>query len=213
MNVSKLAAVLLVLCGFASHAAGSTSIVINPTATGSLYTCSGCNHSVANFLLVAGYIQGIVRFPTAQITGPITQATFTVNPSALPLGDLTVDVYGIASGTGTATYADAFAGVPLGQLILPPNLGFGQDASFDVTAFLASANVPYVGFNLRTNSGTDDFSSRSENYGHPSQLHVTFVPEPPTIALGVAALAALSTRRRKSVPQSRLMSADGSARL
>lgn len=204
MNFSKLAAMVIALCGFGSIAAASTNVVINPSATGSLYTCSGCNHNVANFLLVAGYIQGIVRFPTAQIKGPVTEATFTVNPYALPLGDLTVDVYGIASGTGTATYGDAFAGVPLGQLVLPANLGFGKDASFDVTAFLATANVPYVGFNLRTNSGTDDFSSLSENYGHASQLHVTFVPEPSAAALlSIGVLGSLNARRRKSVRHNR----------
>jgi hypothetical protein len=196
MSARKFAAVVMLLC-VGSSTTEATSVVINPSSTGSLYTCDGCNHSVHDFLLVAGYIQGIVRFPTAQITGPVSQATFTLNPYALPLFDLTVDVYGIASGAGNATYGDAFAGVPLGTFVLPPNLGFGQDASFDVTAFVASANAPYIGFNLRTDSGTDDFSSLSENYGHGPQLHVTFVPEPSTIALAFPALAALPLRRRK----------------
>jgi hypothetical protein len=183
MNALKFAVVLLVFCVDASTAFGATSIIINPSDTGSLYTCAGCNTSVSrDYLLVAGYIQGIVRFPTSQITGPVTQATFTVNPYALPLGDLTIDVYGIASGTGTATFSDAFNGTPLGTFSLPANLGFGQDASFDVTAFLVTANVPYVGFNLRS-QGTDTFSSKSHNYGHPSQLHVTFVPEPSTAGM------------------------------
>src|SRR4051794_5761426 len=134
MNQLKMIATIVLYCGTSyvnAAAPGTTSVVINPTSTGSLYTCSTCNHSVNHdYVGPAGYIQGIVRFPTSQITGPVIEATFTLNPYALPLHDFTVDVYGIASGTGSATYDDAFSGTPLGTMILPKNLGFGQDATF-----------------------------------------------------------------------------------
>jgi hypothetical protein len=207
MNIRKLVAIYLLLCCSSIALAASpssTTVVINPTSDGSIYTCSTCNHTVNHdYLAPAGYIQGIARFSTSEIHGPITQATFTVNPYALPLHDFTIDVYGIASGTATATYDDAFSGSPLGTMILPRNLGFGQDATFDVTAFLASAHVPFVGFNLRSD-GSATFSSRSHNYGHPAQLHVTFVPEPSTIIFAMIGCTVLPTRRRKSVPHNRV---------
>jgi hypothetical protein len=125
-----------------------------------------------------------------------------VNSYALPLGDLTMDVYGTASGTGIVNYADGFAGVPLGTLVLSSNLGFGKDASFDVTSFVSNATVPYIGFNLRS-QGTDILSSRPYNYCHVPQLLVTFVPEPSTILLAIAPFGTLPTRRSKSVPRNR----------
>src|SRR5256886_5754489 len=48
------------------------------------------------YVTVAGYIQGIVKFPTAGLFfSQISNAKLAVNPYGLPLGTLTVDVYEI----------------------------------------------------------------------------------------------------------------------
>jgi hypothetical protein len=184
-----------------SHAV--PSLTLSPTSDGSLYTCDGCNIvSDGGSVLVAGYIQGAVKFASAEITGPITQAFLTLNPYTLPLFGQNVDVYGYGTTLGQLSETDANAGTFLGTLFLPANLGFGQDAFFDVTAFVTTVNAPFLAFNLRSVGGTDDFSSLELNYGHPSQLVITLAaPEPPLVVLLVAALLAycgISQRRLTS---------------
>ncbi|MDH4023345.1 MAG: hypothetical protein OEV14_09485, partial [Gammaproteobacteria bacterium] len=110
-----------------------------------------------------------------------------------------VDVYGYGTAEGSLVESDGFAGTYLGTWQIPENLGFGQDTYFDVTAFLATVNAPYVAFNLRSDTGTDVFSSLEYNYGHPAQLSVTTVPVPGAAILFCSALAGLvSIRRRNS---------------
>ena len=116
-------------------------------------------------VLVAGYIQGAIKFASAAITGRIAQAFLTLNPYTLPLFGQNVDVYGYPTTLGQLSESDANAGTFLGTLVLPPNLGFGQDAFFDVTAFVTTINAPFLAFNLRSAGGTDDFSSLELNYG------------------------------------------------
>src|SRR5262249_36813281 len=160
---------------------------------------SGCN-VVQNsaYVLASGYIQGIVKFSTASIAQPIAQALLTLNPYGLPLWDDTVDVYGYGTALGQLDVTDANAGTFLGTLTLPANLGYGQDAFFDVTPFVAAANAPYLAFNLRT-TDSDVFSSLEYNYGHPSQLLVMTspVPEPSTLALLALSLPALWVHARR----------------
>jgi hypothetical protein len=174
----RLIVLSLFACAANVNAAGT--VVINPSDDGALYVCTGCN-TVSNggYVLAAGYIQGIVRFPTAAISGTIQEALLKVNPYGLPLWDKTVEVYGIDGGGSSISANDADAGVFLGILNLPENLGYGQDATFNVTNFLSGAHNPYVGFNLRTDSGTNVFSSIEYNYGHPSLLQVTTVDPAP----------------------------------
>jgi len=159
MRKNILKTLLTVVCvgGLAPFSGAET--IINPSDDGALYTCADCN-PVNNgaYLLVAGYIQGIVIFPTATITGPVETALLTVNPYGLPLFGPDVDIYGIPENRNTISAQDANAGTYLGTLHLP-SLGFGEDASFDVTAFIATNKSPYVGFNLRDASGADVFSS------------------------------------------------------
>lgn len=195
-------AVFAVFTSFSPVIANATPIItINPTSDGSLYTCAGCNVvSDGAYVLASGYIQGAVKFSSAPITGSVTQAILTLNPYGLPLWGTNVDVYGYGTNIGTLDVTDANAGTFLGTLVLPQNLGYGQDAFFDVTQLVQGIASPYIGFNLRTESGgTDVFSSLEYNYGHPSQLLVTMaVPEPSTLALMIASVVAaggLSLRR------------------
>jgi hypothetical protein len=181
--------------------------VVKPTSDGSLYTCAGCNTvSDGAYVLASGYIQGDVKFSMASLQGSQSQVLLTVNPYGEPLWDKTVDVYGYGTSVGALAASDANAGTLLGTLVLPDNLGYGQDASFDVTSFVNSVHAPYVAFNLRT-TGTDVFSSLEYNYGHPSELLATAmpaaaaVPEPASASLMLAAIAAaagLAVRRRRA---------------
>lgn len=166
----------------------TADVTINPTSDGSLYVCSGCNVvSDGAYVLTAGYIQGAVKFSSAPIAGGhVTQAFLTLNPYGLPLWGNEVAVYGYGTTEGQLTVADADAGTYLGTLTLPPNLGYGQDAFFDVTAFVASTQAPYLAFNLRS-EGSNVFSSLEYNYGHPAQLVVT-VPEAGSTSLALGGL-------------------------
>jgi PEP-CTERM motif len=191
---TAVTAIATLLFATSLHAA---TIAINPTADGSLYTCAGCNTvSDGAYVLTSGYIQGAVKFSTSQITSGFTGALLSLNPYGLPLWGPTVDVYGYGTAIGALNVTDANAGSFLGTLTLPANLGYGQDAYFDVTSFVSSINSPFVAFNLRS-SGTNVFSSLEYNYGHPSQLLITPVPEPSSIVLiSAGLLAVLRTRRR-----------------
>ncbi len=174
----------------------TTLITIDPTSDGSLYTCPGCNVvSDGAYVLVSGYIQGVVKFSSTAIDGDVDQALLTLNPYGLPLFGPQVDVYGYGTSEGQLVVSDANAGVFIGLLTLPSNLGYGEDVFFDVTSFVASTNAPFLAFNLRS-AGTDVFSSLEYNYGHPSQLLVTIVPEPESAALLLAGLFAIAANSR-----------------
>ncbi len=180
-------------------------LVIDPTSDGSLYVCAGCNIvSEGDYVLVSGYIQGDVKFASNSISGAVTQALLSLNPYGLPLFGNEVSIYGYGTAIGALDDSDADAGVLLGILILPANLGYGEDVYFDVTAFVAATNAPFLAFNLRT-TDTDVFSSLEYNYGHPSQLLVTTaeLAEPAPMALLFSGLLALGGFSRKRQVASR----------
>lgn len=192
----KMATVALAAFCFCSPSVthAEPTVTIDPTSDGSLYTCDSCNVvSDDAYVLVSGYIQGALKFSSAAILGTVSQAFLTLNPYGLPLFGPAVDIYGYGTTNGQLEEADANAGNFIGTLLLPPDLGFGQDVFFDVTAFLMSVDAPYIAFNLRS-VGTDVFSSLEYNYGHPSQLIVTManvVSEPSQSALLCVAVLAL----------------------
>ncbi len=164
--------------------------VINPHDDGYIYPWGVVNTNLD--LMSGGACQGVVEFPIGSINGTIQKATLSINPYALPLSSPTVHIYGYSSTDGILTMSDYDAGAFLGDLSVS-NLSFGQDAYFDVTSFLKTVTTPYVGFNLRTDN-TDVFSSLEENYGHPSQLSVSTIPEPATLLLFT--LGGLALRRK-----------------
>lgn len=171
----------------------ANSVVINPSDDGSIYDSGSVVTSA--YLMAAGYIRGVVEFPISAIDGQIENATLSVNPYGLPLWGPVVHVYGYPSNDGHLTFSDYDAGVFLGDWSLP-NLGFGQDAYFNVTTFLQTVTTPYVGFNLRTEGGPDIFSSLEYNYGHPSQLSVVYIIPEPSVFL-LLGLGAVMLRRKR----------------
>ena len=180
-----------------SAAASASVIVVNPSDDGSLYTCNGCNHTPNKIdVLVSSYIYGDIHFATSAFAGQVGDAKLSVNPIALPLFAQQIDVYGLTTTSSMLQYSDSNATDFLGTWTLPQGLYFGQDAYFDVTSFLQSANTPYVAFILRS-SNTDVFSSLHDNLGHASQLTIQTVPEPASILL-LSAGALPFLRRRKS---------------
>jgi len=191
VTIASAALAVFVCCTPAISEAVPT-LTINPNSDGSIYVCEGCNPvSDGSTVLAAFYIQGIVKFSSEAITAPVSQAFLTLNPYSLPLFGQNLEVYGYGTTLGQLDETDGNAGALLGTLVLPLDLGFGQDAFFDVTAFVNTVNAPFLAFNLRSPDGVDDFSSLEFNYGHPSQLLITFaVPEPPLATLLLAALLA-----------------------
>lgn len=179
-------ATMAAMCTLASAA----DFQITPSSDGSLYVCEGCNVvSDGDYVMASGYVQGAVKFPTAALAGAgkIKKATLVLNAYGLPLWDLTVDIYGYGTAQGALEVADANAGKLLGTLIIPAGAGYGQPLPFDVTALLRKVKTPYVAFNLRTDSGTDLFSSLEYNYGSPSVLIVKTANPPASGPVGEAA--------------------------
>lgn len=159
--------------------AQAANLTIAPSSDGSLYVCDGCNVvSEGDYVLVSGYIQGAIKFPTAAFANAakIKSAYLSVNAYGLPLWDLTVDVYGYTTADGQLVEADANAGKLLGTLTIPADTGYGEPVLFDVKRFVSKsrAKAPYIAFNLRSDD-TDVFSSLEYNYGQPAQLLVKTV--------------------------------------
>jgi len=170
--------------------------VINPNDDGSIYDNGGV---VTYAYLLSSYsIRGVVEFPLNSIAGTIEGSSLSVNPYGLPLWDKTVEVFAYESNDGILTSADYNAGVFLGIWTLP-DLGYGQDAFFDVTGYLQSATSPFIGFNLRTDEGADVFSSLEYNYSHPAQLTITesVIPEPATAITMLLSIFGLALARYK----------------
>lgn len=205
MKLTVSSVVLAAVVGWNPSIAIAVPITINPSSDGSLYTCETCNIvSDGHYVVVYDYIQGVVKFSSASISGTVTKALLTLNPYGLPLWGPIVDVYGYGTVIGPLDVSDAYAGILIGSLTLPTDLNFGEDAFFDVTAFVAATDAPFLAFNLRATGpgiGPDIFSSLEYNYGHPSQLIVTVAtPEPSTLLLlGVGTLGLGLRRRRRQV--------------
>jgi hypothetical protein len=197
---NKIASVALSILAV-SVPAISHGYAVNPTSDGSLYVCDGCNVvSDGEYVQASGYIQGAIKFSSASINGPVAQAFLTLNPYGLPLWGKDVDVYGYGTTIGKLDVSDADAGTFLGTLVLPDDLGYGQDAFFDVTSFVNSTSAPYIAFNLRA-TDTDVFSSIEYNYDHPSQLLLTTAVSEPSasvlILTGLVGFAFVSKRSNR----------------
>ncbi len=194
-----------------TEATGDDDIL--PVTDGTIYSSAT---AITNQYIMASYsLQGALEF-AAFDTAQFLSVELALNPYALPLYDSTVGIYGYGNADGAITGADYNAGTFLGTLTLPPNLGYGQDVFFNVTAFVRTVPGAFFGFNLRADSGTDVFSSLEYNYGKPSRLVGTPVPEPSTCALllltGAACLWRTRHRGRINGPRIRPANRSGAVR-
>ncbi len=192
LRTASLAVPLLLAASLNSTASAAD---ILPVTDGTIYSTST---AITNqYIATSFYLRGALEF-AALDTSKFASFQLALNPYALPLGDLTIAVYGYGNADGAITGDDYNAGTLLGTLALPANLGYGQDAFFDATDFVRNVPGEFFGFNLRTDSGGDTFSSLEYNYGKPSRLVVTVVPEPSTYALLlVTGAGALRWARRR----------------
>ena len=134
-----------------------------------------------SYLSTAGNIHGGLEF-AAFNARPYTSILLELNPYGLPLFGTNVSVYGFDGGTGTLVGSNFNSGTLIGVWALPPGLGYGQVATFDVTTFVKSTKGPYFGFILQADGG-DTFSSTSINYGTPPELFAIGPPLPPLLAI------------------------------
>ena len=111
--------------------------------------------------------------------GQDTSILLELNPYGLPLFGPNVSVYGFDGGTGTLTISDYSPGTLIGVWALPAGLGYGQVATYDITAFVKSVKGPYFGIILV--AGGDVFSSTYINYGTPPELYAIGPPPTPLL--------------------------------
>jgi hypothetical protein len=153
---------------------------LSPADDGSIYSSGAI---ITNgYLSVSASKRGVIEFSLPAVDATVDQALLTVSPYATPVSSNPLEIYGYQDYDGYVGSDDYDAGILIGNWSLPINLGFGQDASFDVTDFMKGVSSPYVGFNLRLPQGGADVLCSNEYYyqpyGHPSQLIVSYVPEP-----------------------------------
>jgi hypothetical protein len=152
-----------------------TTNYLVPVDCADIYSSGSVNRG--GYLDTAGNIHGGLEF-AAFNTRPYTAIQLELNPYGLPLYDPNVNVYGFDNATGTLMSSNFNSGTLIGVWALPPGLNYGQVATYDVTAFVKSAQGPFFGFILIANGG-DIFSSTYINYGTPPELYaIGPVPSP-----------------------------------
>lgn len=150
---------------------------ILPADCADLYSSGAVDRGL--YLDAAGNINGGLEFAAFNASQD-TSILLELNPYGLPLFGPVVSVYGFDGGTGTLTSANYTPGTLIGLWTLPAGLGYGQVATFDVTAYVKSVKGPYFGIILV--AGGDSFSSTYINYGTPPELYAIGPPPTPRLA-------------------------------
>lgn len=200
-KVLGVALVAAAACAPAFSRADDT-VYVNPANDGHLVLCENCNPvTTTGTIYVGGYHQGVLKYDASAVIPEFGQALLSFAPASLPLFGKHLDIYGYTSDTVDISLADANAGTFLGTLLIPEDVKWGNVFYFDVTSFLKSAAGAFYSFNLRSD-GPDNFSSLEYANPNPSQLVVTPVPEPATVAfmgLGLMVLIVITRRAGRTV--------------
>jgi hypothetical protein len=198
-RIFSAACVVSLLFGAADFSLAASKIIDFPVHDGEANSCNGCNPTVeTGNLFINPSSQGIVKFGTGPISGVVTHADLVLFVYAVPVSPLPIDVYGYGTTTGPVVAGDLNAGTFLASLTPSINSTENEAFIFDVTNFVATTHAPFLAFNLRS-QGFDGFASLEYNHGLPSQLVITFAPEPTTCCLlivGGGAMLANSLRKR-----------------
>lgn len=101
-----------------------------------------------SYLDTAGNIHGGLEFAVFDASS-YSSIMLALNPYALPLFALNVDVYGFDGGTGIMYGSNFNSGTLIGTFVFPANVTYGQVETFDVTRFVQSVKGPYFGFILQ----------------------------------------------------------------
>jgi hypothetical protein len=150
---------------------------ILPSDCGTIYSSGSIVRFIA--LTLGSSTEGGLEFPAFN-TSRDTAILLELSPSGEPVFDSTVDVYGFDGGTGTLQGSNYNTGTLIGVWTLPPNPGYGQLMTFDITAFVKSVKGPYFGILLYAVG--DVFGSTASNYGTPPELYAISPFTPPLAA-------------------------------
>lgn len=149
---------------------------ILPTDSATVYSSGSVLRIVG--LTLGSSTEGGLEF-AAFDTSQYSSILLEVSPDALPVSDLSVDVYGFDGGNGTLVSSNYDSGTFIGVMTLPENFTYGQIATFDVTSFVKSVKQPYFGFMLYAVG--DVLSSTTVNHGTPPELFAIGPPLPPPL--------------------------------
>jgi hypothetical protein len=163
--------------------------VLLPVADGSVYY-DGAVITSAYVTTSGSDIHGDLQFASFH-SADYGSVQLELNPYGEPLFGNPVSVYGYDNAAGQLAGSDYSAGTYLGALVLPANLGYGQQVLFDVTAFVHSVTGSFFGFELQS-PGTDVFSSTAYNYGTPPELIAVPEPDNGTLFSAAGLLTALA---------------------
>jgi hypothetical protein len=118
--------------------------VLLPVADGSVYY-DGAVITSAYVTTSGSDIHGDLQFASFN-SADYGSIQLELNPYGEPLFGNPVSVYGYDNAAGQLAGSDYGAGTYLGALVLPANLGNGQQVLFDVTAFVHSVTWSFFGF-------------------------------------------------------------------
>jgi hypothetical protein len=171
LPTSTLVALLVVFQSFAQK-------YITPVADGSIANWPDASVTiVTNSRLHVDRIRtGVLEFRNFQ-SQSYRSIRLSLNLYGLPVYTPSVRVYGYDYADGLITANDAQRGRYLGRLLLPEDLGFGEETFFDVTRFVHSVRGNRFGLALKSDDDTAEFSSLEMNYGTPPHLVATRWPD------------------------------------